>query len=36
MTNHYAGQISDVIQGFMVQGTNEQFDKLAASLEIRP
>ena len=32
LTNHYAGYITDPIQGFMVQGTNEQFDKLAAYL----
>jgi uncharacterized protein YndB with AHSA1/START domain len=32
LTNHYAGYITDVIQGFMLQGTNQQFDKLAAYL----
>jgi uncharacterized protein YndB with AHSA1/START domain len=32
MTNHYAGHVTDVIRGYMVQGTNEQFDKLAAHL----
>jgi uncharacterized protein YndB with AHSA1/START domain len=29
MTNHYAGYLTDEIQSFMVQGSNEQFDKLA-------
>jgi uncharacterized protein YndB with AHSA1/START domain len=32
MTNHFAGYTNDVVQGFMVQGTNEQFDKLGAHL----
>jgi uncharacterized protein YndB with AHSA1/START domain len=32
MTNHYAGQLSDAIQSFMVAGSNQQFDKLAAHL----
>jgi uncharacterized protein YndB with AHSA1/START domain len=32
VTNHYAGYSTDVIQGFMVHGTNQQFDKLAAYL----
>ena len=30
MTNHYAGYLNDMIQSFMVQGTNQQFDKLSA------
>jgi uncharacterized protein YndB with AHSA1/START domain len=30
VVNHFAGWTNDVIQGFMVQGSNEQFDKLAA------
>ncbi|MFI5933170.1 SRPBCC domain-containing protein [Actinoplanes sp. NPDC051494] len=30
LTNHFAGWTTDEIQGFMVQGTNQQFDKLAA------
>lgn len=29
MTNHYAGYLTDEIQSFMIQGSNEQFDKLA-------
>ena len=32
LTNHYAGYITDEIQGFMLQGNNEQFDKLGAHL----
>jgi len=32
VVNHYAGYITDQIQSFMLQGTNEQFDKLAAYL----
>jgi uncharacterized protein YndB with AHSA1/START domain len=32
VVNHFAGYTNDVIQGFMVQGTNEQFDKLAGHL----
>ena len=32
MTNHYAGYLTEVIQGYMVRGTNEQFDKLALFL----
>jgi uncharacterized protein YndB with AHSA1/START domain len=32
VVNHFAGYTSDVIQGFMVQGTNEQFDKLGVYL----
>jgi uncharacterized protein YndB with AHSA1/START domain len=32
MTNHFAGYTNDVVQGYMVQGTNEQFDKLGAHL----
>jgi uncharacterized protein YndB with AHSA1/START domain len=32
MTDHYAGHLTDQIQSFMVQGTNEQFDKLGAVL----
>jgi uncharacterized protein YndB with AHSA1/START domain len=35
VTNHYAGWSTDVVQGFMVQGTNQQFDKLAAFVEQR-
>ena len=30
LTNHYAGYLNDMIQSFMVQGTNQQFDKLSA------
>jgi uncharacterized protein YndB with AHSA1/START domain len=30
--NHYAGYLTDAIQGFMVQGTNQQLDKLTAHL----
>ena len=32
LTNHFAGYTTDVIQGFMIQGTNEQYDKLGAYL----
>jgi len=32
LTNHFAGWTTDVIQGFMIRGTNEQFDKLGAYL----
>jgi uncharacterized protein YndB with AHSA1/START domain len=32
LISHYAGYISDVIQSFMLQGTNEQIDKLVAHL----
>ncbi len=32
MTNHYAGYLTDVIQGYMEAGSNQQFDKLAAHL----
>jgi uncharacterized protein YndB with AHSA1/START domain len=32
VTNHFAGYSTDVIQGFMVQGTNQQLDKLGAYL----
>src|SRR3954466_6680456 len=32
VVNHYAGFINDTIQSFMLQGTNEQLDKLAAHL----
>jgi uncharacterized protein YndB with AHSA1/START domain len=32
MLNHYAGWTSDVIEPFMRQGTDEQYDKLAAHL----
>jgi hypothetical protein len=32
LVSHYAGYISDVIQSFMLQGTNEQIDKLVAHL----
>jgi uncharacterized protein YndB with AHSA1/START domain len=32
MINHFAGYTNDVVQGFMVQGSNEQFDKLNAWL----
>jgi uncharacterized protein YndB with AHSA1/START domain len=32
MTNHYAGYTTDVIEGFMVAGSNQQFDKLQAYL----
>jgi uncharacterized protein YndB with AHSA1/START domain len=32
LVNHFAGYTNDVIQGFMVQGTNEQFDKLETAL----
>ena len=32
LTNHFAGYTTDVIEGFMRQGTNEQLDKLAAHL----
>ncbi|MEV4637468.1 SRPBCC domain-containing protein [Actinoplanes sp. NPDC049548] len=30
LTNHFAGWITDTVRGFMVQGTNQQLDKLAA------
>src|SRR4051794_13012442 len=32
MTNHYAGYTTDVIEGFMVAGSKQQFDKLQAYL----
>jgi uncharacterized protein YndB with AHSA1/START domain len=32
LTNHFAGYSTDVIEGFMRQGTNEQLDKLAVHL----
>jgi uncharacterized protein YndB with AHSA1/START domain len=32
LTNHFAGYTTDVIQGFMIQGSNEQYDKLGAYL----
>jgi uncharacterized protein YndB with AHSA1/START domain len=33
MTNHFAGELTDEIQSFMLTGTNQQFDKLAAYLK---
>jgi uncharacterized protein YndB with AHSA1/START domain len=36
LTNHFAGDITDVIDGFMRQGTNEQLDKLGAHLSSWP
>ncbi|GIM92503.1 SRPBCC domain-containing protein [Paractinoplanes toevensis] len=30
MTNHYAGYLNEMIQSYMLLGTNQQFDKLAA------
>jgi uncharacterized protein YndB with AHSA1/START domain len=33
VTNHYAGYLSDTIQGYMTQGTNEQLDKLEKLLK---
>ena len=33
MTNHYAGYLTDEIQSYMVQGSNEQMDKLADLLK---
>ncbi len=33
LTNHFAGYTNDVMQGYMAQGTGEQFDKLAADLK---
>ncbi|GAA0537176.1 SRPBCC family protein [Paractinoplanes ferrugineus] len=32
MTNHYAGYLTDMIQSFMVVGSNQQFDKLGKFL----
>jgi uncharacterized protein YndB with AHSA1/START domain len=32
LVNHFAGYLTDVISGYMVQGTNEQFDKLGVYL----
>jgi len=32
MTNHYAGYCTDMIEGYMVLGTNQQFDKLGVYL----
>ena len=33
LINHFAGYTNDVIQGFMVEGTNQQLDKLSAFLK---
>jgi uncharacterized protein YndB with AHSA1/START domain len=33
MTNHFAGYTTEVIQGFMLEGANQQFDKLSAYLK---
>ena len=33
LINHFAGDTNDVIQGFMVEGTNQQLDKLSAYLK---
>lgn len=30
MVNHYAGYLTDTIQSYMLEGSNQQFDKLAA------
>jgi uncharacterized protein YndB with AHSA1/START domain len=30
MTNHYAGYLTDMMQSYMLLGTNQQFDKLGA------
>ena len=30
MVNHYAGYLTDTIQSYMVEGSNQQYDKLAA------
>lgn len=32
LVNHYAGYLTDQIQSMMLQGTNEQYDKLGAFL----
>jgi len=32
LVNHFAGYLTDVIESFMRQGTNEQFDKLVSYL----
>ncbi|GAA2561831.1 SRPBCC family protein [Winogradskya consettensis] len=33
LTNHFAGYTDDVVQGYMIEGTNQQFDKLAAFIK---
>jgi uncharacterized protein YndB with AHSA1/START domain len=32
MTDHYAGYTNEVVQGYMKQGSNQQYDKLTAHL----